>query len=156
MAKKEIMTDLWVYDMLKEIGVQNEFSAQGSNIKEINEALATASKKGTGRVGFPEYVGVVKDFLIVIEDKASINKHINRDENDLIAEDVKSVTDFAVNGALFYGKHLARNTTYKKIIAIGVSGNEKNYRITPLFIDEREGYKELDDLETFISFRVDN
>ena len=156
MAKKEIMTDLWVYEMLKEIGVQNEFSAQGSNIKEIDEALSTASKKGTGRVGFPEYVGVVKDFLIVIEDKASINKHINRDENDLIAEDVKSVTDFAVNGALFYGKHLARNTTYKKIIAIGVSGNEKNYRITPLFIDEREGYKELDDLETFISFRVDN
>lgn len=25
---KKIMTDLWVYDMLKEIGVQNDFSAQ--------------------------------------------------------------------------------------------------------------------------------
>lgn len=25
MAKKEIMTDLWVYDMLKEVGVQNDF-----------------------------------------------------------------------------------------------------------------------------------
>ena len=35
MAKKEILTDLWVYDMLKETGVQNKFSAQGSNIKEI-------------------------------------------------------------------------------------------------------------------------
>ena len=54
MAKKEIMTDFWVYDMLKEIGVQNDFSAQGSNIREIDEALATASKKGTGHVGFPE------------------------------------------------------------------------------------------------------
>ncbi len=156
MAKKEIMTDLWVYDMLKEIGVQDDFSAQGSNIKEIDEALATASKKGTGNVGFPEYVGVISDFLIVIEDKASLNKHINRNEKDLIAEDVKSVTDYAVNGALFYGKHLAKNTTYKKIIAIGVSGNEKNHRISPLFIDERGGYKELDDVETFISFSVDN
>jgi site-specific DNA-methyltransferase (adenine-specific) len=39
------MTDLWVYDMLKEIGLQNYFSAQGSNIKEINEALATTSKR---------------------------------------------------------------------------------------------------------------
>lgn len=156
MAKKEIMTDLWVYDMLKEIGVENKFSPQGSNIKEINEALATASKKGTGNVGFPEYVGVIKDFLIVIEDKASLNKHINRNERDLIAEDVKSITDYAVNGALFYGKHLAKNTTYKKIIAIGVSGHEKNHRISPLFIDERGGYKELDDVETFISFSVDN
>ena len=156
MAKKEIMTDLWVYDMLKEIGVQNDFSAQGSTIKEIDEALATASKKGTGNVGFPEYVGVIKDFLVVIEDKASLNKHINRDENDLIAEDVKAVTDYAVNGALFYGKHLAKNTTYKKIIAIGVSGNEKIHRISPLFVDERGGYKELDDVETFISFSADN
>lgn len=156
MAKKEIMTDLWVYDMLKEIGVQNDFSAQGSNIREIDEALATASKKGTGNVGFPEYVGVINDFLVVIEDKASLNKHLNRDENDLIAEDVKSVTDYAVNGALFYGKHLAKNTTYKKIIAIGVSGNEKNHRISPLFVDERGGYKELDDVETFISFSADN
>ena len=156
MAKKEILTDLWVYDMLKEIGVQNKFSAQGSNIKEIDEALATASKKGTGNVGFPEYVGVIKDFLVVIEDKASLNKHINRDENDLISEDVKSTTDYAVNGVLFYGKHLAKNTTYKKIIAIGVSGNEKNHRISPLFVDERGGYKELDDVETFISFSADN
>ena len=156
MAKKEIMTDLWVYDMLKEIGVQNDFSAQGSTIKEIDEALATASKKGTGNVGFPEYVGVIKDFLVVIEDKASLNKHVNRDEHDLIAEDVKSITDYAVNGALFYGKHLAKNTTYKKIIAIGVSGNEKNHRISPIFVDERGGYKELDDVETFISFSVNN
>lgn len=114
MAKKEAMTDLWVYDMLKEIGVQNNFSAQGSNIKEINEALATASKKGTGNVGFPEYVGVINDFLVVIEDKASLNKHINRNENELVSEDVKSITDYAVNGALFYGKHLAKNTTYKR------------------------------------------
>ena len=41
MAKKEIMTDLWVYDMLKEVGVQNDFSAQGSTIKEIDEAVYT-------------------------------------------------------------------------------------------------------------------
>ena len=45
MAKKEMMTDLWVYDMLKDIGVQNDFSAQENNILEINAALKTASKK---------------------------------------------------------------------------------------------------------------
>lgn len=156
MAKKEVMTDLWVYEMLREIDMHNHFSAQGSNIKELDEALSTASKKGTGNVGFPEYIGVINDFLIVIEDKANLNKHVNRTDKDLIAEDVKSITEYAVNGALFYGKHLAKNTTYNKIIAIGISGNEKNHRISPIFIDERGGYKELDDIETFISFRPDN
>ena len=156
MAKKEVMTDLFVYNMLKDIGIDKEFSAQGSHIKEINEALQSASKKGTGKVGFPEYVGVIKDFLIVIEDKASLNQHIKRDQDNLISLNVKAVTDYAVNGALFYAKHLSKNTNYKKIIAIGVSGSEKNYRITPIFVDERGDYKELDEIETFISCKIDN
>ena len=57
MAKKEVKTDLWVYDLLKEANI--ELEPQGSSIKEINEALKSASKKGTGNVGFPEYVGIV-------------------------------------------------------------------------------------------------
>ena len=64
MVKKEVNTDLWVYDLLKEAKINDKFTAQGSNIKEINEALQTASKRRTGKVGFPEYVGVVKNFLI--------------------------------------------------------------------------------------------
>lgn len=43
MAKKEIRTDLWVYDLLKQAKIN--FDAQGSNIKEIDKALKTASKK---------------------------------------------------------------------------------------------------------------
>ena len=54
-------------------------------IKEIDEALKTASKRGTGKVGFPEYVGVVKDFLLVIEDKASLQNHIKRNDDKLIS-----------------------------------------------------------------------
>ena len=156
MAKKEVMTDLWVYDMLKEAGLQDKFQAQGSNIKEIDEALSSASKKGTGNVGFPEYVGVIKDFLIVIEDKASLDKHLFRDENNLISLEAKHVVDYAVNGALFYGKHLALNTNYKKIIAIGISGTEKNYKISPIFVNERGDYEKLEDVETLISFTEEN
>ena len=60
MAKKEIKTDLWVYDLLKQADI--ELEPQGSSVKEIDQALKTASKKGTGKVGFPEYVGAVKDY----------------------------------------------------------------------------------------------
>lgn len=101
MAKKEVNTDLWVYELLKEAKISDKFTAQGSNIKEIHEALQTASKRGTGKVGFPEYVGVVKNFLIVIEDKADTNKHIDLTDKEIISEEVASVCDYAVNGALF-------------------------------------------------------
>lgn len=156
MAKKEVNTDLWVYDLLKEANIASKFSAQGSSIKEINEALQTASKRGTGKAGFPEYVGVVKDFLIVIEDKADTVKHLKVNEKEIISEDVTSVCDYAVNGALFYGKHLSKNTSYKKIIALGISGNEKINKITPVYINDRGDYTVLDDIETLISFSEEN
>ncbi|WP_428740876.1 HsdM family class I SAM-dependent methyltransferase [Tenacibaculum sp.] len=154
MAKKEVVTDLWVNDLLKEANIK--LDPQGSNVKEINEALKTASKSNTGKVGFPEYCGVVKDFLLVIEDKADVSFHLKRDSKDLICNRIKSKKDYAINGALHYGKHLAKNTSYKKIIAFGVSGNEKRHRITPLYINERGEYKELEDVETFALFNEKN
>lgn len=154
MAKKEVLTDLWVYEMLKEANI--DLHPQGSNIKEIDEALRTASKAGTGNVGFPEYTGVVKDFILIIENKADVSLHEKRNEKDLICDKVKSVKDYAVNGALFYGKHLSQNTSYKKLIAFGVSGNEKKHRITPIFINERGEYKELEEVETFMLFNEKN
>ncbi len=154
MAKKEIITDLWVYGMLKEANI--ELQPQGSNIKEIDDALKTASKAGTGNVGFPEYCGVVKDFLLVIENKADVSQHIKRDGKGLICNKVASVKDYAVNGALFYGLHLSGETAYNKIIALGVSGNEKRHKISPVFIDERGNYKELEDVETFMLFNEKN
>ena len=154
MAKKEVKTDLWVYELLREAGIT--LTPQGCDIKEIDDALKTASKSGTGNVGYPEYCGVVKDFIIVIEDNASLDKHISKDTKDLISQETKAVKDYAVNGALFYGLHLAQHTTYHKVLAFGVSGNAKRHRITPIFINERGDYQELQDVETFISFNEDN
>lgn len=154
MAKKEILTDLWVYELLKEANIV--LNPQGSNIKEVDNALKSASKSGSGKVGFPEYCGVVKDFLLIIENKADISQHIKRNDKDVICTEVTSVKNYAINGALFYGKHLADKTSYKKIISFGVSGNEKRHRITPIFIDERSGYKQLEDVETFTLFNDKN
>ena len=83
MAKKEVKTDLWVYELLQEADIH--LTPQGCDIKEIDEALKTASKSNTGNAGYPEYCGVVKDFILVIEDKASLDKHLYKDEKDLIS-----------------------------------------------------------------------
>lgn len=152
--KKEAATDLWVHDLLKEAGI--ELDAQGSSIKEIDDALKTASKRGTGKAGFPEYVGVIKDFILVLEDKASLENHIKCDSDKIISLETKDVTDYAVNGALFYARHLSQNTSYRKIFAFGISGNAKKHKITPLFVDDRCNLFELDDVESFISFNEKN
>lgn len=154
MAKKEVKTDLWVYELLQEANIQ--LTPQGCDIVEIDEALKTASKSKTGNAGYPEYCGVVNDFIIVIEDKASLDRHIYKDDNGLLPQAVKAVKDYAVNGALFYALHLAANTSYHKVLAFGVSGNERHHRITPIFVNERGDYQELSDVETFISFNKAN
>lgn len=154
MAKNEINTDLWVNDLLKDAGIS--LTAQGSNILEIDNALKTASKKGTGNVGFPEYCGVIKDFLIVIEDKATIDKQAKFDDNGILDMDVKAITDYALNGAYFYAKHILKNTNYKKAIAFGISGDEKNHIIKPIYLDGREYFMDLPEVESFISFNEEN
>jgi hypothetical protein len=50
------------------------YTPNGSDIKEIHEALKTASKKGTGKVGFPEFTAKAGDFILVIEDKSDTEK----------------------------------------------------------------------------------
>lgn len=152
--KKEAHTDLWVHDLLIAEGIQ--LDPQGSTVKEIDEALKTASKSGKGNVGRPEYCGVVEDFLIVIEDKADIANHIYRDSKGLIDLSPEMVKKYAVNGAYHYARHLAANTSWHRVFAIGVSGDEKHHRITPLFVNERGDKTELSDVETFISFSPKN
>lgn len=153
MAKREVKTDLWVRDLLKEADI--ELEPQGSSIKELDNSLKTASKSGSGKVGFPEYIGIVKDFIIVIEDKADLSKHKKLD-GSVICMETQAVKDYAVNGALFYAQHLVKNTTYKKVLAFGISGNEKRHMISPIFVDDTEYYRELPEVESFISFNEKN
>lgn len=154
MARNETVTDLWVHDLLKEDNF--DLDPQGSSILEIKDALKTASKRGTGNVGRPEYIGVVKDYLILIENKADTDHHIKLNEDGGLDSSVNSITNYAVNGAVFYGRHLAEKTSYTKIFAIGVSGDERMHEMTPYFIDERGDYKRLPDIETFVSFTPEN
>lgn len=150
MAKKEVKMDLWVASQLDKCNIQ--FSAQGSDTKEINEALSSASKRGTGNAGYPEYVAIVNDFVIVIEDKADLDKHTKLTDKAIIDTTPKAITDYAVNGAYFYAKHIAQNSSFRKVFAIGVSGNAKHHKITPLYVDDRDGYIELEDIESFTMF----
>ena len=154
MAKKEVKIDLWVAVQLNECHIP--YTAQGSDVKELNEALSTASKRGTGKAGYPEYTAVVGDFVIVIEDKADLGKHIKLTDAGVVDMEVRAVTDYAINGAIFYAKHIAQHSSFKKVFAIGVSGDGKHHKITPYYVDDRGEYKALPDVESFTSFTAEN
>ena len=100
MGKNEKETDLIVAQMLKDVGIK--FHPNGSSVTDIKKALKSASKKGSGRNGYPEYVAQVGDFLLVIEDKADSAhqaKYIDDTKTSLLM-DTTSIVNFAENGAV--------------------------------------------------------
>lgn len=148
-------TDLFISRLLDSANI--EFTPNGSSIKEIEDALKTASKRGTKRVGFPEFVGKSKDFIIVIEDKAETNKqslYCEKNPNRLDLR-VNALTDYAENGALHYAQHIINNTNFKKIFAFGCSGDEKHHIIRPIYVDEND-YTILEEVENFENFNEAN
>lgn len=134
-----------------------KYTPNGSNIKEIQDSLKSASKRGTGNVGFPEFVAISKDFIIVIEDKAELEKLVLYcDENEQeLSMDGKSITDYALNGALHYARKIVENTSFKYVFAFGCVGNEKHHKIVPIFVEKKE-YKILKEVENFENFSESN
>lgn len=148
MAKKEANFDLFIYDLLKESKIKAD--TQGSTVIDIDKALKSASKHQTGAVGFPEYVAVVNNFVLVMENKSDRN-NLCLMENDKISLSVIATKKYAVNGALFYAKKIISQTSYKNIFAFGNAGDKKHHIIKPIYVDEN-GYKELPEVETFENF----
>lgn len=148
-------TDLFIAKLLDSAEI--DYLAEGSKIKEIQEALKTASKKKTGGVGFPEFVGKSNEFIIIIEDKADTNKQARYCEKNLKRLDLRTdaVINYAENGALHYAQHIINNTNFKKIFAFGCSGDEKHHIIRPIYVNEND-YIILEEVENFENFNEKN
>jgi len=151
----ERKTDFFIGKLLDNAKIK--YTPNGSDIKEIKDALKSSSKKGTGRAGFPEFVGKSKDFIIVIEDKADLDKQAlyDDDEQQKLKTGTKAAIDYAENGALHYAQEIITKTTFKKIFAFGCSGDEKHHKIRPIYVNET-GYKLLTEVENFENFSETN
>lgn len=101
----EKTTDLIISKLLDASSI--EHYAESCPIEEINKAMV--SKRGTGKKGFPEYLAISGDFVIVIEDKAKVEdqaKYLK--DNETLLMDTSSVTKYAENGALHYALSIIR------------------------------------------------
>ncbi len=149
----EKKTDKLVADLLKAANINA--TPNGSDIIEVAQALKSASKRGTNKNGYPEFVAQVNDFLIVIEDKSDTSrqvKYLDDDKKTTLLMNKSSITDFAENGAVHYAKHIVNNTSFKKVFAFGCSGTVSGRLvIRPIFVSPA-GYKLLKQQRDFSNF----
>ncbi|HUS26376.1 MAG TPA: N-6 DNA methylase [Nevskiaceae bacterium] len=152
----ERVTDDFIFSLLRAANIK--YIPDGSKLVEVREALLSASKAGTGKSGRPEFTAQVSDFLIVGEDKKSLSlqaKYIDDGQSEL-DDSADAIQNYAVNGALHYARHIAKHTNFKQVFAFGCSGNEKHYRIQPIFVSEEGAYKILKEVDNFENFSASN
>jgi type I restriction enzyme M protein len=117
--------DLQVWEHFKKFESEIIIEPKKSSEIRIDSILNSASKKETGKKGYPEYIIRFKDnpkLILVIEDKDDQIKHESKKLNNPV--------NYAVDGAIHYGKALSKEFD---VISIGVSGLSHNMRVTHHF-----------------------
>lgn len=104
---------------------------QKSANNDIKRLLANASKNGTNKVGFPEFIITfddLPDLVIVAECKANniFHETLNKDKP----------IEYAVDGALHYARFLQKDFN---VIAVAVSGqNESDVKVSNFFLKKSQ------------------
>lgn len=116
-----------------------KWEEQKSNNKRISELLKGESKGGGKGNGYPEFLisfPTNSNFLIVVECKASIQKHESNDRNN--------AKDYAVDGVLHYARALKDDFN---VVAVAVSGQDETELLVSHFYWKKnaENFSEVDD-----------
>jgi type I restriction enzyme M protein len=123
-------------------------------------SLEETGEKEKGKSWKPDFELETFDIPVLIENKLGISK-LAATNGDKIKNDIKSVQNYATNGAIHYAQCAIMSKKYKEIIAIGISGdNVINVKIQVYYVfgatDETyklvESYTTLDFLESKKSF----
>jgi len=141
----ERVTENIVRDQLRSLGYYDPLNTilieeQKSSIDAVKKSLNSASKTGGSGKGSPEFIitdPASRDFVVIIECKASTRDHESSTVDDVLSDPseeedqssyTKRVVRFAVDGALHYARALSREYN---VVAIAVSGQTRTaLRIT--------------------------
>lgn len=117
-SKNERKTENLVRTMLQQHGYladkHTRVDEQKPDDDSLKRLLKGKGKAGNGGSGFPEFIitsSTFPDLLVVIECKADTAKHVS--------PELDQPVEYAVDGAIHYGRALSRGYN---VIAIGVSG----------------------------------
>ena len=135
MRNNEVTTDILVSNMMTRVGLTPQ--PRGSMIPEVHQALRSASKRKTGKAGYPDFTAQSNNFILIIENKADQRYQANYmpEKEDTLLMDEKSVEKYAENGALHYARFIVDETGFPCAFAFGVSGtDESRMKIRPIFV----------------------
>ncbi len=104
--------------------IDGDFSIKRAKNKKVDELLSIASKNQSGKQGYPDFIieDIKNNLLIVVENKEEIVNHYSRNYKEEQAKST-SIKKYAVDGALWYAKHLKDDFN---VVAIGSSGKSKS------------------------------
>ena len=93
--RTEKMTDHIIFNMMTAAGINP--MPEKTPIREVQNALKTASKNRTGKSGRPEFIALQGKYLIIVEDKADTKYQAKYmpEKNDTLLMDIPSVKDYA-------------------------------------------------------------
>lgn len=154
MARKD-KNDSLVYRYLLTLDYEKTWDNYTDN-DQINFVLSKASKKGTGKGGFPDaiYVNDKNKLLILVEDKPSISQHISNvgkeDPEKYAVDGIKHYLSFFVPDNLKQSK-TKEYFSHWKVVGLAISGDptdDYNHRISTFLIinnklEEQKGVSDI-------------
>lgn len=153
--KQETDVNDWVKRQLDGLGLvklrdYNEESGMSDFLKEaLKGAAKTQTKSNFGKPDF--HVEKYATFPVIIENKLKLSRLIAQTKEGIKFDD-KSVSQFAVNGALHYARKMIESGKYNEVIAVGVAGDhDENVAIKVYYVfgSAPSAYKELVKVTTF-------
>lgn len=123
-------------------------SAIPNYLKEALKGRAKTAKKTN--FGKPDFSLDKYKIPVVIENKLGIKKLVSHTK-DGVKFDEKAVSNFAVNGALYYATGMIASGKYHEAIAVGIAGDsEKNLELKVYYVygSGEQSYKQLNDVST--------
>lgn len=154
MARKD-KNDSLVYRYLLTLDYEKTWDNYTDN-DQINFVLSKASKKGTGKGGFPDaiYANDKNKLLILVEDKPSISQHISNvgkeDPEKYAVDGIKHYLSFFVPDNIKQSK-TKEYFSHWKIVGLAISGDptdDYNHRISTFLIinnklEEQKGVSDI-------------
>lgn len=158
--KLEDDVDDWVKENFRRLG-QNKFTVQSAMSNFLKSAiqegvklkrmeLEEAGEKEKGKSWQPDFELECFKIPVLIEDKLKTAKLCNKNGSKL-KSDVKSVKNYAVNGAIHYAQCAILSKKYTEVIAIGIAGdNKENVEIKVYYVygSTNETYKLIETYKT--------
>lgn len=142
----ESYVDDFVKEKFKILGLEkgqdyNEKNGYSAYLKDALQGGSKTNKKSGS--GIPDFTIEKYKIPVIIENKFGLKNFIYMKNKEIILDD-KSISRFAVNGAIHYAQCIISSEKYKEAIAIGIAGeSQKDIRIQVYYVfgSSRFSYK---------------